>query len=425
MNADALNFLWVIDVDYSSRHHHGATLRYVNYSRQLIAAGHRVYFIVVTKSGEFSPEEAEFFRGLKNDRVLTDFFPCGYSYPRWKSRLATLSVFPSLANRLLAAEQNRVFAYCRELTRKFDIDVCLFSNRDLLFLAPRFRGLLPSIIDFGDCWTFYRIREIRILWRRRALRGIFENLRSLQEWYLKESHYSRLTDANIVVSPVDKAALDKISGRPEDTYILLNGVSPGKNSAGARKVKNRLIFSGNMDFPPNYESAIWFIDHVMPRVWAAHPEAHLVIAGANPVPALVARASDRVRITGFVEDMAAELAASSLYVAPMIMGGGFKNKVVEALINRTYVAGTPMSVEFLPSEVVSQMLIAGTAESLAADIDSFLSCPEEFEDRLAILHAMTVREFSWQHRTAELLEIVQKVLLVGYPDRIPASSSAK
>ena len=104
------------------------------------------------------------------------------------------------------------------------------------------------------------------------------------------------------------------------------------------------------------------------------------------------------------------IAASSLYVAPMIMGGGFKNKVVEALISGTYVAATPMAVEFLGPEAVNQMLVGDSAESLAVHIVHFLSHPEEFDARLSALHAMVAREFSWEHRTAELLEIVEQVL---------------
>ncbi len=423
-----MNFLWVIDLDYSTRHHHGATLRYVNYSRRLVAAGHRVYFIVRTETAAFGREE-EFFEQLKHEGTITGYFPCSYSYPRWKGRLAGLSFLPWIANWWLAADQDQVFEHCLKLAQRLEIDVCLFSSRDLFFLASRFREFLPSIIDFGDCWTLYRVREVRLLWERRAFRALLANLRYLMEWYLKERYYSRLTDANLIVSPVDKAALDKISGVPEKNYLLLNGVSPGRNTADIRKIKGRLIFSGNMDFPPNYFSAIWFIDRVLPHVAAAHPDAHLVVAGANPVAELLARANERVRVTGFVEDMAAEIAASSLYVAPIIMGGGFKNKVVEALVNRTYVAGTRMAVEFLGEDAVSQMLIADSAESLAAHINGFLCAPEDFEQRLNSLHAMIAREFSWEHRTSELLSIVRDVLRkrqdVAYELRMPARSSAK
>lgn len=406
--AAALNLLWVIDVDYQTRHHHGAMLRYLNYARQLIGQGHRVYFLVQSLSSAFH-REREFLNQLKSDGIITGFFECTYSPPRWKNRLATLSLSPALGNRWLAFEQAQLADCCREIVRSLDIDLCVFSSRQLFFLAPRLRRLLPAIIDFGDCFTLYRLREMKLLWHNREFLRMPAPARELVEWYFKERYYSRASDANIVVSPVDKRALDRISGRPENNYVLLNGVSPA-SFAQPDKIRNRLIFSGNMDFPPNYESAIWFIDHVLPTVVRAHPDAEFIVAGANPVAQLLNRQSAHVRITGFVEDMSAEIAASALYVAPMIMGGGFKNKVVEALINRTYVAGTRMAVEFLGPEPVSQMLVGDSAQSLAQHINYFLSQPEQFEARLSSLHAMIAREFSWEHRTAELLDIFHQVL---------------
>lgn len=405
----ALNFLWVIDVDYSTRLHHGAMLRYLNYSRRLLASGHRVYFLVESPTPEFH-REREFFSQLRADGAFTDFFEASYRFPRWKNRLATLTVLPSLSNLWLSAEQSRVARECRALAARLEIDICLFSNRQMLFLAPRLAASLPCVIDFGDCYTLYRLRELKVLWRNRNLGGIPSSARQLIEGFLKERYYSRRADANIAVSPVDKQTLDKINRASRKNFTLLNGVSPASPGARAAKAPYRLIFSGNMNFPPNYESALWFIDRVFPLVLRSHPDAEFVLAGANPVPQLLSRANQRIRVTGFVEDMAAELASSALYVAPMIMGGGFKNKVVEALINRTYVAATPMAVEFLGPEAVSQMLIADSPESLAAHINRFLSHPGEFESRLAILHAMVAREFSWEHRTAQLLDIVHGVL---------------
>jgi glycosyltransferase involved in cell wall biosynthesis len=415
-NERALNLLWVIDIDYSTRRHHGAMLRYLNYARQLMAAGHRVYFVVQAEPGEFH-REREFFDQLRRDGAFADFFECSYSYPRWKTRLATMSILPSLGNQWLAADQAPVANYCRELAQKLAIDLIILSNRQLFFLAPNLVTSLPTIIDFGDCFTLYRMREIKLLWRNRAFGGLLASLRELAESYLKERYYSRSSDANIAVSPIDKRTFDKVNGRPEKNRVLLNGVSPAASVSKIEKVAARLIFSGNMNFPPNYESAIWFIDHVLPSVLRAHPETEFVVAGANPVPQLLSRANNHIRITGFVEDMASEIAASALYVAPMIMGGGFKNKVVEALISGTYVAATPMAVEFLGPEAVGQMLVGDSAESLAARIAQFLSHPEQFDARLSALHAMVAREFSWEHRTAELLEIIQEVLRARSVDR--------
>src|SRR3954469_4979605 len=98
-----------------------------------------------------------------------------------------------------------------------------------------------------------------------------------------------------------------------------------------------------------------------------------------------------------------EIAASSLYVAPLITGGGFKNKIMEALGNRTYVAATSMAVEVLEAGAVSKILLGDSAKALANGIIQFLSYPEKFEERLSELHLMVLDEFTWEKRTGQLL----------------------
>jgi glycosyltransferase involved in cell wall biosynthesis len=126
------------------------------------------------------------------------------------------------------------------------------------------------------------------------------------------------------------------------------------------------------------------------------------------VPELRQRAGDSIRVTGYIADMNDEIAASSLYVAPLITGGGFKNKVIEALANRTYVAATPMALEFLDAETVCKLLVRESTESLANGIIQFLSHPEQFEERLSDLHSTVLRDFTWRKRTGQLLSIVEK-----------------
>ena len=63
------------------------------------------------------------------------------------------------------------------------------------------------------------------------------------------------------------------------------------------------------------------------------PGSLLHDCGANPIPALLERASKNVVVTGFVEDLNREIACSEIFVAPLVSGGGFKNKVLEAIAN--------------------------------------------------------------------------------------------
>jgi len=364
--------LWLVDLEYATRLHHGATLRQLNYSRELIDLGCQVHFGV-----NFEPENLrageQFFQGLKDCGSITDFFPL------------------------------REAPHVSEL----GANACIISSRRTFPLVEAIRNVVPVVLDFGDCSTLYHLRAARFQLGERQLRGSGRALRRGVESFRFERRYGRRSGGNVVVSSADKRVLDLVTGTPERNHVLLNGVAVPENGRAIEKIPRRLIFSGNMNFPPNYEAALWFIDNVLPIVRSRHPHVHLVVAGANPIPPLLARAGDHVRVTGYVEDMGAELAKSALYVAPLITGGGFKNKVVEALANGTFVVATPLAVEFLNASVREHLLVARSAREFANAISRFLSNPSAFDPQLAILRSIIAREFTWRARTQDLLGIVE------------------
>ena len=153
-----------------------------------------------------------------------------------------------------------------------------------------------------------------------------------------------------MVSPVDKKAIGPVIRYSIQNQNHIEWSAVALAPPPVAKIPHRIVFSGNMDFPPNYAAAFWFLDHVLPRIVLRVPDVQFVIAGANPPETLRQRNSKHVLVTGYVEDMNREIARSALYVPPLVSGGGFKNKIVEAIANRTYVIATPMAVEFLDEE---------------------------------------------------------------------------
>ena len=177
-----------------------------------------------------------------------------------------------------------------------------------------------------------------------------------------------------MVSPVDKRYLDRVNGRPERNHVLRNGVAAESRAAVARAPEDpyRLIFTGSMAFPPNARGALWFIEKVMPLLLKRRQDIRFVVAGQDPGPELLAKASQYVEITGPVPDITAEIAHSQLYVAPLFSGAGFRNKVVEALISGAYVIGTPMALECFEDRLRDSLLTASSAREFAEKVLEFL-----------------------------------------------------
>jgi glycosyltransferase involved in cell wall biosynthesis len=104
-----------------------------------------------------------------------------------------------------------------------------------------------------------------------------------------------------------------------------------------------------MDWYPNEDGIVHFIDTVLPRVRRAVPGATLTVVGRSPSDRLRdAAAGAGVHVTGLVDDVRPLMAEASVYVVPLRIGGGTRLKIFEALSMAKAVVSTTVGAEGLP-----------------------------------------------------------------------------
>jgi glycosyltransferase involved in cell wall biosynthesis len=298
------------------------------------------------------------------------------------------------------------------------------TDRTMLFLVQALKKEATTVIDWVDSIVLHFTREIRSSLNNGEYHKLPRQLRLLVQAAIIERFYGRCADVNVTVSPVDKQWLDSVNGVPHKNRVLLNGVL-FRQTSGVQKIPKRVIFTGIMNFPPNYHSACWFVDRVVPLITQRDPEVTFVLAGAHPPAELLRRANERIHVTGSVADLSREIAMSELYVAPMISGGGFKNKVVEALSNGLFVVGTSIAVEFLEPDLQQLLLVVDEPDAMADAILLVLNNPEKFRHRQEQATRIVRQRYAWEHRAKELVGIVSQFrnATVGEPGRMPALTS--
>jgi glycosyltransferase involved in cell wall biosynthesis len=394
---------------------HGGNLRWLSLSRELLLRGHRVYFCINRHPGDELAARREYLNELQGQRVLSGYFEFDYSLPPTLSKLAHALAYPPLTSFCLRARQAPVLVAIRAFIAQKHIDVVLLSARSLLFTVPALGRDVPVVVDWVDSFVLYNRRHLGRALRTADVRALPAICRDLLAHYFQERYYTKHAGASLTVSPVDKACVDAVSGVPGKVHAVLNGSDVQRLASVPRRAPNRLIFTGNMSFPPNHEAAVWFLDHVFPLVLARRPDLVFAVAGRNPRPELMARARPNVLVLGAVEDLRREIAKSALYVAPLISGGGFKNKILEALGTGTYVVGTPLAVEFLPDTVKCLLRVADEPEALAQQILDFLADPRAFDGELERLTAVLSADFTWAGRAEQLLAILADLLPPAAP----------
>ena len=135
------------------------------------------------------------------------------------------------------------------------------------------------------------------------------------------------------------------------------------------------VFTGAMDYWPNIQAVNWFAIRVLPLVQRTWPNAEFWIVGRDPPRAVsrLASRSKRVHVTGTVDDIRPYINHASVVVAPLQIGCGVQNKVLEAMAMAKTVVASPRACEGIDVSNDQDILIAATPEAFASAIESVVS----------------------------------------------------
>ncbi len=150
-------------------------------------------------------------------------------------------------------------------------------------------------------------------------------------------------------------------------------VSSAGPASGSRAAP-RLVFTGRMDYRPNIDAVTWFAQAVMPKLRERVPAAQFAIVGAAPV-AEVSRLAELpgVLVTGRVADTRPWLAYATIVVAPLLIGRGTQNKVLEGMAMARPVIATPEAFEGVQAMPERDILLATGVEQTIERIIDVLS----------------------------------------------------
>lgn len=186
-------------------------------------------------------------------------------------------------------------------------------------------------------------------------------------------------DCVIAVSDQDKEIYRREYGWNHveviDTAVNTHYFVPSEEHA---EVPTRIAFVASMDWLPNQDGAAWFVSEAWQQLRAKHPEVHFQIVGRNPSPMVQNLAQQEgVEVLGTVPDVRPYLAEAAVIVVPLLVGGGTRIKIFEAMAMGKPVVSTTIGAEGLKVNHDEHILLADTAEDFEAAVSRLLTGVEE------------------------------------------------
>jgi len=220
-------------------------------------------------------------------------------------------------------------------------------------------------------------------------------------------HYENLMfdlfDNSVIISSQDREFI--YHPKRDAVAVIPNGVDTLHFSPQDVPAKYDLLFTGNMNYPPNIDSVLFLANRVLPLVHRKRPGTTLLISGVDPSNSVrdLARTNPSIIVSGWVKDIRTSYASARIFVAPMQIGTGLQNKLLEAMAMRIPCITSSLANNAVGAVDGDSILIGNEPEDYAEHILRLLENPLE-RDRLAASgNRFVLEQFDWD-RAADNLD---------------------
>ncbi|MEI7724892.1 MAG: glycosyltransferase [Bacteroidota bacterium] len=213
-------------------------------------------------------------------------------------------------------------------------------------------------------------------------------------------------DNKIIISAPDRDLIPH--PEREKIVVVANGVDTDFFKPMVAEKDYDLVFTGNMGYPPNIKSAEFLVNEVLPEVFPHKPGLRLLIAGANPHLRVMVLKSEQVTVSGWVPDMRDCYARSRVFIAPMQIGTGLQNKLLEAMAMKMPCITSPLAFQALNARDGIDILVAQTPKEYAAHILMLLNNPEKASEIAQNGYDFVHRNFNWETETDKINNLIER-----------------
>jgi|694.fasta_scaffold38800_3 glycosyltransferase involved in cell wall biosynthesis len=137
-----------------------------------------------------------------------------------------------------------------------------------------------------------------------------------------------------------------------------------------------LFHLGAMDWGPNLEGILWFLNSIWPSIHEKYPQLKMYLAGRNMSEEIRDINLPNVEMIGEVDDAISFMCSKAIMVVPLLSAGGIRVKIIEGLALGKVVISTTLGAEGLDCTDRKNIMLADRPDEWIQALDELLSDPQ-------------------------------------------------
>ena len=252
---------------------------------------------------------------------------------------------------------------------------------------------IKKTLDYQDVFSkgMFRLMERAPFWKRWFYSLEYKRLMKY------ERDVFAYFDHKTIITGVDRDLI--LHPKKEEIVVVPNGVDFGMFHPVESEKKYDLIFTGNMSYLPNVFAAEYIVNEILPLLLKKYPNIRLALCGANPSLRVKQLRNKNVEVTGWVDNIQEYYAASRIFIAPMEVGTGLQNKLLEAMAMK--IPCITSSLASMPLSAVNQkdIIVCSSTSEYAHIIDILLSQSQMYDFIANNGYKFVHENYNWEQTT--------------------------
>lgn len=328
--------------------------------------------------------------------------------PKWRSFLNVLGAVPTRVPLQVAYYRSTAFRRrLLELLPEFDYCLAhLVRTGDYVRQAS-----IPTILEMTDAISM-NYQRARSLSKARHLRA---SIYALEASRLLDYERQVMNDFDLVTLVADTDRDFLLNGNHRaNVLVCSNGVNLDAMPFQDRRLSEPVIvFIGNMASVQNLDACTYFAEHVLPVIRKSIDCRFRIIGRISDKHAARLRSYPGTEVCANVERVSAAVGRARAGVAPIRVGAGIQNKILEYMALGLPVVSSSIGLEGLSARPGRDILLADTPEQYAAQFSALWN-DQTLASEIGRAGFDYAREnHSWPAKLAPLIERIEALPPAG------------